>query len=184
MMTGSSASVLKLDSSSRRSLAAFLPCKCQTTSWMSLKLPDREGISFLTRQTVQSKHSEEGENQALSMSYSLPPTRFSFSSQFISKIFLFNGILLLHQKSVSQAKNSVSPLQSAPIGTLFSMTTVLPAHDGYGRFLMPWRSQGGLKKKGAVFKSWEDFLCDTFQASLWTRITGVTRVIFGAISGN
>lgn len=40
-----------------------------------------------------------------------------FSSQIISKIFLFNGILLLHQKSGSQAKNSVNPLQSAPIGT-------------------------------------------------------------------
>lgn len=151
MLTGSSASVLKLDSSSRRSLAAFLPWKCQTRSWMSLKLPAREGISFLTRQT------REGENQALSMSYSLPPTRFSFPSQLISKITLFNGILLLHQKTGSQAKNSVSRLQSSPIGTTitwlitFSMTTVLPAHDGYGRYLLPWRSQGGFKKKGVVF---------------------------------
>lgn len=154
MLTGSSASVLKLDSSSRRSLAAFLPWKYQTMSWMSLKLPAREGISFLTRQT---KNSAEGENQALSMSYSLPPMRFSFTSQFISKIFLFNGILLLHQKTGSQAKNSVSPLQSAPINTtitwliMFSMTTVLPAHDGYGRYLMPWRSQGDLKTEDVVF---------------------------------
>lgn len=50
MLMGSSASVLKMDSSSRRSLAAFLTWECQTTSWMALKLPDSKGISFLTTQ--------------------------------------------------------------------------------------------------------------------------------------
>lgn len=31
------------------------------------------------------------------------------------------------------------------------MPAVLPAHDGHGRYPIPWRSQGGLKKKGGVF---------------------------------
>lgn len=50
MLMGSSVSVLKMDSSSRRSLAAFLMWECQTTNRMALKLPDSKGISFLTTQ--------------------------------------------------------------------------------------------------------------------------------------
>lgn len=46
----SSASVLKMDPSSRRSLAAFLNWECQTTSWMALRLPGSTGFSFLTMQ--------------------------------------------------------------------------------------------------------------------------------------
>lgn len=50
MLMGSSACVLKMDSSSRRPLAAFLTWECQAVSWMALKLPDSKGISFLTMQ--------------------------------------------------------------------------------------------------------------------------------------
>lgn len=67
--------------------------------------------------TVQSKYSTEGENQALSMSYTLPPARLFLSSQLVSKIFLFTAILLLHQKTGAKAKNSVNSLCSAPVDT-------------------------------------------------------------------
>lgn len=135
------------------------------------------------------------------MSYSLPPMRFSFTSQFISKIFLFNGILLLHQKTGSQAKNSVSPLQSAPINTtitwliMFSMTTVLPAHDGYGRYLMPWRSQGDLKTEDVVFIL-KRFVCHSVRyfrlasdlgwlmlpAWYWRQYLGISYVLLATVA--
>lgn len=148
MLMGSSASVLKMDSSSRRSLAAFLTWEYQTTSWMTLKLPDSKGISFLTTQwglCSQSIQRRGGGNQALSISYSLPPTRLFLSSQLVSKIFLFATILLLHWKTGAKAKNSVNSLCCAPMGItitkliMCSMAAVLPARGVYGRYLGPWR---------------------------------------------
>lgn len=87
-------------------------------------IPDHVG------RALQSNYSAEGENPAMSISASLPPTRLFLSSQLVSKIFYSSPFSSSSTKSLDlKPKNSGNSLQSALMGTTVTMLIMFSSHS-------------------------------------------------------